>query len=95
MKVVINTCYGGFSLPDEICKKLSINQNLFYESEKSIRTNKELIRMIEEDPEEFSKMVCTELAVVDIPDEATDWEITDYDGQETVIAVVDGKIIFI
>ena len=27
-----------------------------------------------------------------IPDNATDWDIEDYDGNETLIYVVDGKI---
>lgn len=32
------------------------------------------------------------LEVVEIPEEATDWEIDEYDGQESITYVVDGKI---
>jgi hypothetical protein len=32
------------------------------------------------------------LCVVEIPDNTTDWELDDYDGMESIIYVVDGKI---
>lgn len=34
----------------------------------------------------------SDLIIVDIPDEATDWQLQDYDGIESIIYVVDGKI---
>lgn len=92
MKAVINACYGGFGLPKDVCEKISIDPSDVFElsEDKTFRTNKDLIQIIEENPERFE-----ELAIVDIPDEATDWVINEYDGLETVIAVVNGKIIYI
>ena len=51
------------------------------------RTNSELIQFVEDWP-----TLCGDLKVVIIPDSATDWEINEYDGLESVIYVEDGKI---
>ena len=88
MKVVVNHCYGGFSLPDDFCKKYNLERYTNID-----RTDPRLIEYVEKHPEQrfnFSK-----LAVVEVPDEATDWEINDYDGSENIIAVIDGKIVWL
>ena len=36
--------------------------------------------------------ICAKLKVVEIPEEATDWEINEYDGLESITYVVDGKL---
>lgn len=95
MKVIINVCYGGFSLPTKILKELSIDDRIFYyQSDKDVRTNKELIRRFEDHPEVFEDALC-ELKVVEVPDEATDWLINEYDGWEYIYAVVNGKLVYI
>lgn len=85
MKVVINDCFGGFSINREIAKQ-HFNDK-WYTIE---RTNPTLIDLIE------SGINCSglysELKVVEIPETATDWRIFDYDGLEYIIYVVDGKI---
>lgn len=85
MKLVVNCCFGGFSLNRDIAKKLGVSR---YDS--NVRNNEELIALIE------SGMDCNgysaDLQVVEFPDNCTDYEISDYDGCETVIYVVDGKI---
>ena len=80
MKIVLNKDYGGFGYgvaPE-------------YEGfirEHDDRTDPELVAFVETHPDE-----CGDLEVVEIPDTATDWEIDEYDGWETVTYVVDGKL---
>ena len=86
MKIVISACYGGFSLSEEAVNALRLRDSHDYVA----RTDKRLVELIE------SGMNCSgrfaDLEVVEIPDEATDWEISEYDGSEEVIYVLDGII---
>ena len=87
MKIVINKCFGGFSVNDNIVKMLNLESR--YELEDD-RTNTKLIEIIESGKNvigEFSNLV-----VVEIPDDATDYIIDEYDGYENVLYVLDGKI---
>lgn len=90
MKLVINTCYGGFDLQNEALEELGYT----YSGDPNLRGDLRLIRMVEEDPKRFRGPV-TSLKVVNIPSDATDYEINDYDGVESVIYVLDGKIKYI
>ena len=87
MKIIINKCYGGFSVKDEIEEEFR-NRLSAYGSD--IRTNPELIKMIEEGKDISSNY--SRLRVVDITDNATDYRIQEYDGLESIIYVVDGKL---
>lgn len=86
MKVIINRCFGGFHVRSDIANSLGYG---CYDAT-NLRFNAELIAMIE------SGVDCngwhSELVVVNIPATATDYEIEDYDGYESIIAVVDGQI---
>ena len=82
MKIAISKSFGGFHLPKKFCKMYRCDENANVS-----RTENILIDFIENMPE-FAK----DLAVVEIPDGATDWMISNYDGMETVYFVVDGKI---
>ena len=84
MKLVINNCYGGFGIKKSIAKKYGFNRY----AEK--RDNPKLINLIESGVDCSDD--CAELVVVDIPDNATDYELDEYDGCESIIYVVDGKI---
>ena len=85
MKIVLNKCYGGFGLDDELAEKYELD-------EWSVdRTDEKLIELVEKYGED-AEGAHAKLKVVEIPDEATDWEIDEYDGYESVIYVVDGKI---
>ena len=86
MKIVINDCYGGFHLTNETLKALGADW-----SGHVSRTDPRLIKMVEEGANDIEES-CTELAIVEIPDESTDWMIQEYDGAETVFYVLDGKI---
>lgn len=81
MKLVINPCYGGFGINEE-WKAENCKENC--------RECAKLIRAIEE--RENVNDNYSRLAVVDFPDEATDYEILDYDGSESLLYVLDGKI---
>lgn len=95
MKIVINECFGGFVLSNKAVKRLSEitgrAENGLQYVYMNERTAQELIQVVEELDEEASSTL-SNLEVVDIPDDATDWEIEEYDGYETIIAVIDGKI---
>ena len=81
MKIVINANFGGYG-----CDVSEQYVDLVdrYEGD---RTNPELVSFVKNHPDD-----CGDLAVMTIPDNATDWDIEDYDGNETLIYVVDGKI---
>ena len=81
MKVVLNKDYGGFGfgVADQY-------EDLVFQFDED-RTAPELVAFVEEHPAE-----CGDLAAVEIPDTTTDWEVDEYDGWETIIYVVDGKI---
>ena len=85
MKIVINACFGGFSLPEEFCEKYHMD-----EYDDIDRTDERLVSFVESRgrvKESYSVLV-----VKEIPDNATDYMITEYDGAEGIIYVVDGKL---
>lgn len=86
MKIVINREYGGFSLPETFCEKYGFDTYSDID-----RTDERLINFVENNGGEV-KVFCGILEITEIPDTATDWEIFEYDGLETVIYVLDGKI---
>lgn len=85
MKVVKNDCYGGFSLSStaiiEYCKRKGIAIEQFNGSEIE-RNDKDLVFVVEMLKSNANGDLA-ELVVVDIPD-GIDFEITDYDGIETI-----------
>lgn len=87
MKIVINRCFGGFSVNDDIVKMLNLESRYDLEDD---RTNVKLIELIESGVN-VSDFI-SDLVVVEIPDDATDYIINEYDGYETVYYVLDGKI---
>ena len=89
MKIVINDCFGGFSLSQSAADTLGCNR---YPGD-WVRTDERLIALVEKNNIAASGS-CAKLVVVEIPDTATDWTITEYDGAESVIAVIDGKLHF-
>ena len=83
MKIVINGDWGGFCLTKKVARILGVET---YDDSDAIRTNPTLIKMLEE-----GKKI-NDLEVVEIPDNATDYMIREYDGNESIIYVVDGKL---
>lgn len=83
MKVVINTCYGGFGLSDK-AKKLY--KELFnQEVAESNRGDPRLVQVVEQLGAEAIGHYA-DLKIVEIPDDV-DWVIEDYDGREWVAEV--------
>jgi len=86
MKIVVNKCYGGYGLSNKALNILGIK----YEGDIE-RTDPRLVKVVEADAEKASGHYA-KLKVVEIPDEATDYSVDEYDGFESVIYVVDGKL---
>lgn len=87
MKCVINDCYGGFGISKKAKKILGIEWDNDIK-----RTDEKLIALIEERGSEFVSVFCANLKIVEIPEEATDWEINEYNGSESITCVVNGKL---
>lgn len=87
MEVVINTCYGGFSVSEEAAKFFNM-ASVYSDID---RQDPMLIEKVKENSQWVSGS-CAKLKVVYIPDEATDWIIDAYDGLERIIYVLNGKI---
>ena len=87
MKVVINNCYGGFSLSDAGIarylefKGIEVPDKSFYDRDIP-RDDAVLIRVVEE-LGDAANGFAADLKIVDIPDDV-DWEIEEYDGNEWV-----------
>ena len=83
MLIVINKAYGGFDVPEEFS---DFCEEFHYTPDEDVRTDPALIRIVSHG--------CSnpDLRVVEIPDEATDWEVNEYDGFETITYVVNGKL---
>lgn len=89
MKFVLNKYYGGFGVSDIAAKALDLEDP--WEANDLDRDDPDLVKVVET----LGKLANSKYAnlhVVEIPDNATDWELTDYDGAESIIYVVDGKI---
>ena len=82
MKVVINGCYGGFSLSDEALAYLGIPGGSRYAYDDD-RANPKLVECVEKLGEAASHGLGSSLYVVEVPDDVK-WTITDYDGIEHV-----------
>lgn len=88
MKIVINTCYGGFSLPRDFCDTYGIDS--IYDDDIE-RTDPRLVSYVERRGG-VVECNCAKLRVVELPDTCTDWELNEYDGFEEIIFVADGKL---
>lgn len=91
MKIVYNNTWGGFRIPSAL---KSHHKNKYYGTNEIERNCEKLIAFIEERGGVWeSRNKCARLVIAEIPDEATDWIITEYDGAETVYYVLNGKIV--
>ena len=88
MKLVINKCYGGFSLSDYAVKKLGLSSC----HEGIDRDDPRLIELIETEGSDAISGSFATLRICELPDNTTDYEIEEYDGAESVVYVVDGKL---
>lgn len=90
MKIAVNRNYGGFRLTEKQIEVLQplVNEDFIDEVDynQKLRNDPILIRTLELYPSD------NDVKIIEIPDNATDWVINEYDGFETVYYVVDGKI---
>ena len=82
MKIVLNRNWGGFSLPKKFCEIYGYSKY-----DEINRTDSKLIAFVEKNPDEVN-----DLKVIEIPDDNTDYMIDEYDGFESIIYVIDGKL---
>lgn len=85
MKVVVNNDFGGIGLG--VAEQYEDFIYGYYSKGDEGRTEQALIDFVEQHPDE-----CGDLAIAEIPDDNTDWEIDEYDGYEHILYVQDGKI---
>lgn len=86
MKMVLNKCYGGFGLSKEARKALGVE----WDSDLD-RTDARFVEMVEADPKAVGGSFA-QLQVVSLPEGTTDYHIDEYDGFESVVYVVNGKL---
>lgn len=91
-KIVINVCFGGFDVPSGFCETYGLDK---WSSWDIPRDDARLVEYVESHADENGQLAfgCSRLCVCEIPDNATDWRIQEYDGAEDVWCVVDGKIV--
>lgn len=84
MKVVINTCFGGFGLSDKALARYNElagtnHTEYIYGIQRNDPFLVQVVEELGEDADDFA----AELKIVDIPDDV-EWYIHDYDGLESV-----------
>ena len=82
MKIVINKCYGGFSLSEAAYKELGLEWDGYGYGHSDDRTNPDLVAVVEKLGGAANGKF-GELQVVEIPD-GVDWRLEDYDGIEWI-----------
>lgn len=91
MKIVINGVFGGFHYPKKFCERYSLDRYDWMDyPDDEYRFHDTLIDWVEKNPQD-SEGLC----VIDIPENVTDWQVHEYDGLESIICVIDGKIVWL
>lgn len=81
-KIVINACYGGFSLSEQAYKEIGLEWDTYGFAHEKERDDPGLVAVVEKLGDKASGD-CANLRVVEVPDDV-DWEIEQYDGFEWV-----------
>ena len=87
MFIVVNRCFGGFGLSQMAIEALGVEYDFEVD-----RCDERLVNLINTFGSEAVSGTYAKLDVVEIPEDATDWELDEYDGCENIICVIDGKI---
>ena len=88
IKLVINRCFGGYGLSKEAEEMLTRKGKKYVAD---IRDSLELIQCVEELGDKANGSFA-KLKIVEIPFESTDYLIDEYDGFESVVYVLNGKL---
>ena len=84
MKIVINDCYGGFGLSEEAEELYVQKKNISGSLRGDILRNDSVLVEVVETLGDKASGKYSELKVVEIPDDVTDWRIEEYDGWEHI-----------
>ena len=91
MKIVVNGVFGGFHYPKKFCERYNLDRYDWMDyPDDEYRFHDILIDWVENNPRDSEG-----LRVIDIPDNTTDWQIHEYDGLESIICVINGKIVWL
>jgi hypothetical protein len=82
VKIVVNKCYGGFSLSKAACIELGIEWDGYGYFLGDDRSNTRLVEVVEKLGDKANGRHAS-LRVVEIPDDI-EWHIEDHDGMEHV-----------
>jgi len=83
MKIVINKCYGGFSLSKEVYEEMGLNYDGYGFAMDIERDDPKLVEAVEKVGLRNSSGSMADLEIVEIPD-GVEWELDDYDGIESI-----------
>jgi hypothetical protein len=83
MKIIINTCYGGFGLSEKALALFNERSGTVNTYGRDITRNNPILVEIVEQLGEAADGGFAELKVVEIPDDVK-WQIEEYDGNEWV-----------
>ena len=89
MKFVINDCYGGYSYSQDFLLKYG------KEIGSLERNDPKLVAAVEEFGLRNASGFAARLCIKEIPDDATDYSVEEYDGAESIIYVKDGKLYWV
>jgi len=87
MKIVINTCYGGFGLSDEAVDKYAelkgIPNDGSYRYINDIERDDPILVHVVEELGEKANGLYAELNIINIPNDVV-WHVDEYDGMESI-----------
>jgi hypothetical protein len=83
MKIVINTCHGGFGLSNTALALFNERAGVIITTEDDIKRNNPILVEIVEQLGEAADGFFSALKVVEIPDDV-EWGIEEYDGNEWI-----------
>lgn len=89
MILVVSRDWCGFSLSQDFCDAYGLGYAR-YAAKNIKRDDPRLVKWVRDHADNCGR--CGDLACVEIPDNCTDYEITDCDDKELITYVVDGKI---
>lgn len=92
MEIVINTNYGNYGVSNRAANAIRKAHETEETSGNKFRMSPTLINFIKTYGSKAASASYAHLKIVNIPDDATDWRIQEYDGLESILYVLDGKI---
>lgn len=88
MKFVIHSSWGTYHIPRIVIERFDDNKISYsngWDDSFEIRTNSIFVDYVEKSRD-------SEYRIITVPDNYTDYKVVDYDGMETLIYIIDGKI---